>query len=150
MEGKLFSVNNMSGLFMSSIKGNEVIQAATASTLFGAVTIQQSIKVKWKITDCFQASRWKSKHRRHYGTAKVFYLASLPWLWLWCSCTFVVTQSNEHTRSLLTRTKTAGGLEPVSTHRHLFTARRILCNLALINQKLWRLAHLQNQLRLQQ
>lgn len=57
MEGKPLSVNNMSGLFMSSIKGNGVIEGPTASTLFGADTVQQSIKIKWKITDSFQATR---------------------------------------------------------------------------------------------
>lgn len=46
------------------------------------------------------------------------------------SCTFGVTQSNEHTRRLLTRTKTAGGLEPVSTHSRLLTTRHGLCTLA--------------------
>lgn len=52
------------------------------------------------------------------------------------SCTLGVTQSNEHTRSLLTRTKTTGQLETVSARRHLFTAVHILSNLALIHKKL--------------
>lgn len=39
MEGKPVSVNDISKLFLPSIKGNGVSGAATASTLFGAVTI---------------------------------------------------------------------------------------------------------------
>lgn len=38
MEGKPVCVNNISKLFLPSIKGNGVSGAATASTLFGAVT----------------------------------------------------------------------------------------------------------------
>lgn len=52
------------------------------------------------------------------------------------SCTLGVTQSTEHTRSLLTRTKTTGRLETVSARRHLFTTVHILSNLAPIHKKL--------------
>ena len=73
MKGKPLSVNNMSRLFMSSIKGNGVTEAPTASTLFGADTIQQSIKVKRKITDFSSIQIEKDNPNRDGTTAQPRY-----------------------------------------------------------------------------
>lgn len=121
---------------------SKIIESLTghSSCCLQHVILEQlkSIKVTLEINHCYQACRLKPLIQTNITIqhAKGIHWPLQSELRFIFSCTCCVTESDEHTQSVLTRTKTAGGMEPVSAHRHLFIARGILSNLTLITHKL--------------